>query len=724
MGSSMGDFRDERAFGDGPPLTGPSGEVPVNPYSLLDAVNDASDVAHTGWLIFLGIIAYVCIAVAGVTHADLLLDTAVELPVLQVRIELTRFFAFAPVLLVFLHFGLLVQHVMLARKVLEFDAALRPAETVQRRSHPLRLELRPYFFTQALAGPTRSPLFALFLHGMTWLSIVTLPVAVLLFVQIVFLPYHDVATTWTHRIAITLDILLVLSIGVFLSRRDSRYWRALGGNITRHPVNFVMTSVLMLSVLLFSYGVATIPDEALDRMTGSIGGLTVQKAARASTSNGAVRSVFMPTAWLFEGEVDPTTGEYASPFQRNLTVTGMDLVPNADDKAGEISVNLRERDLRYANLDRSDLHRADFTGARLNGASLVGTDLREAKLSCNDVDSVLTYGKNSEAGCTNLSNANLTRAILTRADLKHATLKGARFEKAQLDEADLRYSDLVGADLSGADMRRASLSGGVDMIGATLLAASLQGADMTGAKLQGADLSNAALQGAQLTFVQAMGANFQGAELDAANLAYAKLQGADLSDASMKGVEFYAASIWQTNPPGTAGLEAAELSKVRLAPLDETEIRQLDELIGGITNQVVQDRLIRSLDKLRDSEVSAAWAKSTQHEIWRQFIEISNKRDSAAYRQQLTEYLGSVSCLARFTDGAVATGVIRRALAPIFRGDVWLLQQRLSANCGPVANVSTDLIQKMAAAAEGAAPPKPVDAAGSGGGQSAQSTEQ
>ena len=33
-------------------------ETPVNPYSLLEAVNRSSDTAHMGWLIFLGIMAY------------------------------------------------------------------------------------------------------------------------------------------------------------------------------------------------------------------------------------------------------------------------------------------------------------------------------------------------------------------------------------------------------------------------------------------------------------------------------------------------------------------------------------------------------------------------------------------------------------------------------------------------------------------------------------------
>ena len=151
-------------------------EVPVNPYSLLEAVNGASSAARNGWVLFLGMMTYLLIAVAGVTHTDLLLNSRVELPILQVEIELTRFFLFAPLVLLFLHFGMLIQHVMLARKVVEFDAAVRPLEATRKRTHPLRLELHSYFYTQALAGPDRSLLFGSFLHAMIWMSFVAMPV--------------------------------------------------------------------------------------------------------------------------------------------------------------------------------------------------------------------------------------------------------------------------------------------------------------------------------------------------------------------------------------------------------------------------------------------------------------------------------------------------------------------------------------------------------------------
>jgi len=102
----------------------PDIETPVNPYSLLEAVNSSSDTSHTGWLLFLAVMTYLVIAVAGVTHEALLLETPVQLPILQVKIQLKQFFQFAPIVLVLFHLGILAQLVLLARKTLEFEPAV------------------------------------------------------------------------------------------------------------------------------------------------------------------------------------------------------------------------------------------------------------------------------------------------------------------------------------------------------------------------------------------------------------------------------------------------------------------------------------------------------------------------------------------------------------------------------------------------------------------------
>ena len=220
-------------------------ETPVNPYSLLAAVNASARSANVAWLIFLGLMAYLLIAVASVTHRDLLLGSDITLPLLQVKIGLIRFFLLVPILLVLLHVGLLGKLALLARKTLEFDAALRMLESTDQRSHPLRLELDNFFLVQVIAGPERSRVVSAFLNSLSWLTLVIFPLALLLYVQVAFLPFHDGAVTMVHRLAVLADVVLLLLMGVFLARSDMTYFGAFWRTAVHNPGSLAFGVVVL-----------------------------------------------------------------------------------------------------------------------------------------------------------------------------------------------------------------------------------------------------------------------------------------------------------------------------------------------------------------------------------------------------------------------------------------------------------------------------------------------
>ena len=141
----------------------------------------------------------------------------------------------------------------------------------------------------------------------------------------------------------------------------------------------------------------------------------------------------------------------------------------------EMRADLRNADLRNANLWRADLRGADLNDADLRGAYLSDADLRGADLSG-----------------ANLWRANLRGADLRNADLRGANLRGADLWRANLSDADLRGADLWRANLSSADLSDADLSG-ADLSGADLWRADLSGANLSGANLSGANLINANL---------------------------------------------------------------------------------------------------------------------------------------------------------------------------------------------------------------------------------------
>ncbi|HGP1844894.1 TPA: pentapeptide repeat-containing protein [Salmonella enterica] len=125
---------------------------------------------------------------------------------------------------------------------------------------------------------------------------------------------------------------------------------------------------------------------------------------------------------------------------------------------------------------RANLRDADLRGADLCGANLRDANLRDA----------------------NLCGANLRDADLRGANLRGADLCGANLRDADLRGANLRDADLRDADLRGANLRDADLRG-ADLCGANLCGANLRDADLRGANLRDADLRGADLP--DLTFV-------------------------------------------------------------------------------------------------------------------------------------------------------------------------------------------------------------------------------
>ncbi len=353
--------------------------------NLLNAVNRASEGATTAWLIYLALAAYFIVALAGVTHKDLLLNSPITLPILGISVALDRFFLFAPPLFILVHTGMVMEYVTLTRKIYAFTAVLAPEEQgtpdQPAKIHPMRYELDGNLFTQLLAGPSHAPIVGLLLQVIVWVTLVLLGAGVLLYFQAAFLPFHDVALTWAHRIYVLSDLLLVAVLGTFLPSPLTGFWASFFYGWRTYPLFMLVSTGLFASFFAFSMFIATVPDEMLDRIAAAFGPSVAVPAPSGNPAD--ARAVFLPTAYLFEGEALASTGRRGSPFQRNLIVMDADLVNDQGLAEGDITLSLRDRDLRYARLDRSDLKQADLTCADLKGASLEGAILSRAKRGCD-----------------------------------------------------------------------------------------------------------------------------------------------------------------------------------------------------------------------------------------------------------------------------------------------------------------------------------------------------
>jgi uncharacterized protein YjbI with pentapeptide repeats len=575
--------------------------------AIKQAVDDAASVGGGLWLSYLFVLFYLAIAAGAVTHADLFLENPVKLPFLNVELPLLAFFFLAPILFLFVHAYTLVHLVFLTDKAKRFDQALSTQigddSVAAKDSNDPRIaaiagvrgQLPSNIFIEFLAGPRdrRAGSFGWLLRAIAWSTLAVAPILLLLLFQLQFLPFHLSWITWTHRLALVADLVLIWWLWrKILSGREadpdtaktSGEWRTVG-------------LVLSAFVILFSLTAATFPGEWLeDHWPDGRPFLTTDE-------EGQPKAVSLHDR-VFNSKVDDITRRRWLPFSSTLVLTGFNIYEGLkiDDpeklKGRDFIFRARGRDLTGAIFDFAVLPKVDFEGAELQGASL-------------------------------------GEAQLQGASFERTQLQGARLELAELRVASLDKGQLQGASLDGATLQGASLRG-AQLQGARLDDAQLQGASLKGAELQGASLDGATLQGASLLGARLQGASLENAELQGASLAAAELQGASVKGTALEATDLSDAFLWRTrgDPKSTSSVLLPEADDTwrpvwrdywyKVRPWGDKAYGDLQRSIEAFPPSDVRDQAlkrVRALDcadqalascDLASPPAPAAWSKDAQ----------------------------------------------------------------------------------------------------------------
>jgi uncharacterized protein YjbI with pentapeptide repeats len=626
---------------------------------LVQAVNQTSTTARVNWIFFISLIAYLFVAVASVTHADLLLDNPIKLPLLSVEIPLSRFFTYIPLTFLLIYVSVLLQQALLASQARELNHRISNAEgewkIYKNRRHPSRPKLSTYFLVQHLAGPVQARPVQYLTSATLWLTLGVLPVVLILLYQIVFLPYHDAMTTLWHKICVATAAIASL----MLLRMLAPLPRLLS-------YSFLTFQSL---AILFSTLVATVPGSISDRLTRASPFLTFRVPLGDATASNE-RRAFWPTALLFEGSVNYVTGRTNSVFSRNLVLP--DVKVSSRQGTEKTAINLRNRDLRYANFDRADLRDIDFTAANLTGSRFVGANLRRSKFSCEkpgeppnlaqewerwrgkvqrNVEYFDTFTPDDKwswvttwfddacrieykSGCPRLQGANFTSADLRGSDLKSAELSGVTFRSANLQGMDLAGVRACSAKFSEANLQATDLSQGT-FVGASFTSARMHGAKLQDANLGLASLLFARLQGADLSRTWAPISDFRVSDLSYANLTDTVFRAADL-----RNVE-----LWGAHLPVGSTMILADLSGARARPLD------LSQVLGFKDKLYMPDPSEPSMGKpFEDAVTNIMRAAEAVGNAWpdeprfQELLSALNRKSDASYSLRRANFYKEVLC--------------------------------------------------------------------------------
>jgi uncharacterized protein YjbI with pentapeptide repeats len=469
------------------------------------------------------VLFYFLVAAGSVTHRDLLFESPVKLPFLNVDLPLLGFFSLGPGLFLIMHTYVLIHFTLLADKVGVFHAELKNQIDDDQVRTDLRRQLPSNIFVQILAGPSevRTGVLGFMLRQIALITLAVAPISLLLFFLLQFLAYHSEAITWWHRVAVLVDVGLIWAFWPSIARGENiaTAWSSLRSQ----RVKFVGAAFASLALLVPVFTVATFPGESFDRLP------SLTFIPWKSESGWTMTSLHR---LLVAGDVDFSSRRATSLWSNRLILPGIDVIDHAkfdnDDKIASMPspILLRARHLEGAVLIGATLRKADFTGAWMAGANLGNSDLREAKFEC---DAVGQTGPNGPA-------------------YRCAQLQGASFVGSQL-----QASSFVGAQLDGSFFYRAHLHA------SSFLKADLNGTAFDSAELQAATFDSAKLNGASLVSAQLQGVVFDSAQLHAASLDSAQLQGTTLDRAELDWASMRQAFAWRAdarNISSSEGLRA------------------------------------------------------------------------------------------------------------------------------------------------------------------------
>lgn len=579
---------------------------------LVASVNDVSQMARTLFFGLLLVALTMAAIVVGTTDEAVLRDAVEVAPTLGVRISVSLAHVFAPIILLFLHANALIQLDLLGIRWVLLDQAMTKAGLSPDERKHQHARIHSFAAIQHLAG-AQAKWTRRLLQFITWLTVVGLPLAILLVLQIGFLRYQSARITHVQQAVVVFDTLILCW---FLCRRQQRqgdghsamcgpwYCRSalrfadrlvlvIGPILTLHamqvhwhkelknsPLNDVL-DYLLLAIMLIGIFMLVL---FLFRRGNRAWLLLVVPVVSVALANPPQGQEAKDIRWVESFAYSHWRQEDTTPRQDDDSFVegfcSLEIPKNAETSWPDA---LLWPSVRLCN--PIDIYICPYLGwgcryLRLsntiqmsNSASLSGltgtTIMTDTEYKALQVRAVGLHLRNRNLRYANFKDTSLFGADLIGADLRQANLEEANLQGAWFDNADLRRVVLDGADLETASLDHATLDNAslrdtfaryADLAGASLVEASLNRSSFPGAVFDGAELTRVHARYAYFATARFVGASLKDANLIHSNFTGAKLMGASLEGATLDGADFTMADLHG------ATLAGAKLSGARIDP--------------------------------------------------------------------------------------------------------------------------------------------------------------
>lgn len=514
---------------------------------LRNSVNETARVARGNLWLLLAVGLYLLILLYGTDDMALLTGEDVAAPLMEVTVPVELMFGLGPVLFVLLHLNLLVRLDRLHHVSRLHRARLEAEEDPDERARQAVL-LFPFDFLQLLFyGTGREPdardrdpgaaagvrprpsgwreslrewmrrqgeegrhLFMVFLVLVPGFLI---PLALLIAIQVRFVPYQSEGLTLFQQACVTADLVIQVAFAVRLGLVRRSVDMVLNGRRQQrvaYGIKFLIAFLSLVSCTVFVWTLAVVPGSRLEGYRPF------------PETMGLAWAVAFGDWWVGDG-CSRTIHGWPSFMKRYLHVEDMTVAAGRPD--GAIVAAYLERgedpDLAWRFVDRLDLDGRSFRYARFDGSEFRRASFRGSDLRCARFAGSRLGGADLERA--KAQDAEFRLADLTGARLEHGGFEGASFRRARLDGADAAHAAFAGADLREASLHGTGLSG-----------ATFRATDLRDAELHGADLADASILGSNANRAGFEDARLDGATVEATSFREARFHGTDMQGVKLE----------------------------------------------------------------------------------------------------------------------------------------------------------------------------------------------
>ncbi|WP_262265177.1 pentapeptide repeat-containing protein, partial [Pectobacterium polaris] len=398
-------------------------------------VYESSEKNHRFFLVYIFLLTYVLIIVSSTTDLQLLLEErGIILPLINIHVSLVGFYIIAPLLILFIHVNLILHASITCRKLINLNGiynSLVPDIKIKNNILDIAILSNNSFHSKTYKA----------LANILYIYAAPIVLSVTFFR---FSDYQSTTIFSLHLAILSIDLACI----IVFSKSFNKKFSSVRNSNERPSSIFLpfgynrMLDYLVHAFIIFIIIKAVVCWDVFIRDWGdSFSKNIIYHYYNDTDDDGSINDFYGLLPII---KIDRTTqiakSEDSKFFGTNTLMKDSSSLHNFITRG--MSVDLRNRSLRYAALPMQNLPRVWLTNSELQGANLLFSQLQGVVLSNTKLQGANLSGSTLDGAY--IFNSNLINTNLSHTKIRGATISDSNFSFANLNHSDMSFSAFAG----------------------------------------------------------------------------------------------------------------------------------------------------------------------------------------------------------------------------------------------------------------------------------------